>query len=114
MSLINDAVAFVNSSALFGGTDAVAEFQAQILDALNASAAALVPSQYPEVAAGYALGYQTLAEEFLPEVAQVELLLSVMGAGTITVQAAMQHPFRCVVVTLWGVARLLSGENDCM
>jgi choline dehydrogenase len=89
MSLINDAVAFVNSSALFGGPVPVAEFQAQILDAVNASAAALVPSQYPEVAAGYAVGYETLAEEFLPDVAQVELLLSVMGAGTIKVQAAM-------------------------
>ncbi len=68
-------------------------FQNQILDALNTSSETLVPSQYPEVVEGYKAIYQTLASQFLPDIAQVEMLMSVMSAGTVTIQAALQHPF---------------------
>ena len=68
-------------------------FQNQILDALNTSSETLVPSQYPEVVEGYKAIYQTLATQFLPDIAQVEMLMSVMSAGTVTIQAALQHPF---------------------
>ncbi|KAF8962403.1 hypothetical protein BDZ97DRAFT_1824884 [Flammula alnicola] len=92
LSMVNDAVAFVNSTALFNGP--ATDFQTQILSALNGSAATLVPSQYPEVVEGYKAIYETLATNFLPDVAQLELLMSFMTSGTITIQSAIQHPFR--------------------
>ncbi|KAF9477061.1 GMC oxidoreductase [Pholiota conissans] len=92
MSVINDAVAFVNSSALFNG-GSVSDFQNQILAALNDSAATLVPSQDASIVEGYKAVYQTLANTFLPDVAQIEMLMSIVGSGSVTIQSAIQHPF---------------------
>ncbi|KDR81161.1 hypothetical protein GALMADRAFT_1122939 [Galerina marginata CBS 339.88] len=96
LSSINDAVAFVNLTALFPSpSSASAEFQAQILSALAESAAKLVPSRYPEVVEGYKAIYETTANTFLSDsgVAQVEMLMSVVSPGRVVVQAALQHPF---------------------
>lgn len=92
-SVINDAVAFINSTTLFNSPDPIPIFQSQILGALNASAETLVPSQYTEVIEGYKTVYQTLVNDFLPDIAQIEMLMNVMSAGTVTIQAALQHPF---------------------
>jgi hypothetical protein len=92
LSFINDAVAFVNSSTLFNGP--ATAFQTQILDALDQSSKTLVPSNSSEVVEGYKAVYSTIANKFLLDVAQVELLMSVMSPGVVSIQSAIQHPFR--------------------
>jgi len=59
----------------------------------------LVPSTDPTVREGYKAIYTTTAQRFMTaEVGQVELLLSLtgtnLGANSIAIQAALQHPFR--------------------
>ncbi|KAH9479090.1 GMC oxidoreductase family protein Mala s 12 [Psilocybe cubensis] len=93
LSFINDAVAFVNVTALFGGPDPVPVFQKQIIDAMEESSKTLVPSIYPEVVEGYKAIYETTANKFLPDVAQLEMLMSLISPGTVSIQAALQHPF---------------------
>lgn len=91
-SFINDAVAFVNNSALFGFTNDSATFQAAVQAALDDSASSLVPTQYPEVVQGYKAVYN-LTAQIMDQTAQLELLLSVISPGTVSIQAAIQHPF---------------------
>ncbi|PPQ80723.1 hypothetical protein CVT25_001843 [Psilocybe cyanescens] len=93
LSFINDAVAFINVTALFGGSEPVPAFQQQILDALEESSKTLVPSEYPEVVEGYKAIYETTANKFLPEVAQLEMLMSLISPGVVSIQSALQHPF---------------------
>jgi len=91
-------VAFINSTTLFLGNATATAFQTQILNALTNSSKTLVPSNYSEVAEGYKAIYSTKANKFLLDVAQVELLMSVMSPGVVTIQSALQHPFRCVLL----------------
>jgi hypothetical protein len=92
MSVINDAVAFINNSALFIGQ--AAPFQTEILNALEESSKTLVPSKYPEVVEGYKAVYSTTANKFFTDVGQLEMLLSVMSPGVVSIQSALQHPYR--------------------
>ncbi|KIJ54722.1 GMC oxidoreductase [Sphaerobolus stellatus SS14] len=98
LSFINSAIAYANSSDLFG-IDFPAQFQTEIMNALSDNAQNLVPSNDPTVRAGYKAIYTTTAETFLThQVGQIELLLSltgtaVGGANSIAIQAALQHPF---------------------
>ncbi|EDR05392.1 uncharacterized protein LACBIDRAFT_329844 [Laccaria bicolor S238N-H82] len=76
-SFINDAVAFVNNSALFGFTNNSATFQAAVDD----STSSLVPTQYLEVVQEYEAVYN-LTAQIMDQTAQLELLLSVISPGT--------------------------------
>ncbi|EDR05494.1 uncharacterized protein LACBIDRAFT_303329 [Laccaria bicolor S238N-H82] len=87
-SFINDAVAFVNNSALFGFTNNSATFQAAVDD----STSSLVPTQYLEVVQEYEAVYN-LTAQIMDQTAQLELLLSVISPGTVSIQAVIQHPF---------------------
>ena len=76
-------------------------FHANVASALDASAGTLVPSTDPTVVAGYKAIYNATVQLMGTPVGQVELLLSLTGATSstdkiIAIQAALQHPFRCV------------------
>ncbi|KAG6872848.1 hypothetical protein C0995_006012 [Termitomyces sp. Mi166 len=90
MSFINSATAYINASNLF---DDAAGFATDTSDALASSASKLVPSQYSEVVEGYKAIYQATQKLITQDVGQVELLLSINSPKTITIQAAIQHPF---------------------
>ncbi|TFK37399.1 GMC oxidoreductase [Crucibulum laeve] len=92
LSFINDAVAFVNLTTLFN-VEAAGVVQSQVASALEESAKTLVPSQYAEVVEGYKTIYDINANKFLANSAQVEMLLSVISPGVVSIQAALQHPF---------------------
>ena len=95
LSFVNSATSYVNSTVLFGNSEAaVITFQTQIATQLNSSMTSLCPSVDPTVQAGYAAIYQLGYESFLTSsVGQVEILLAVNEAGQIAIQAALQHPF---------------------
>jgi len=58
-----------------------------------------VPTRYPEVVQGYKAVYN-LTAQIMDQTAQMELLLSVISPGTVSIQAALQHPFRYTVHSL--------------
>ncbi|EDR05339.1 uncharacterized protein LACBIDRAFT_329752 [Laccaria bicolor S238N-H82] len=97
-SFINDVVAFVNNSALFGFTNNSATFQAAVDDSASSLVPlaklviTVLPTQYPEVVRGYKAVYN-LTAQIMDQTAQLELLLSVISPGTASIQAAIQHPF---------------------
>lgn len=91
-SYINSAIAYVNLTAMLGA-NAASTLVSSISDAAGSSAS-LVPSQYPEVVAGYNAMYGKAVELFqTTPVGNIELLLSLTGAGTVGIQAGLQHPF---------------------
>ncbi|PPQ72740.1 hypothetical protein CVT24_012634 [Panaeolus cyanescens] len=92
LSCINDAVAFVNISTLFGGNP-VPELQKQIADFLPEAATTLVPSTSPEVIEGYKDIYNTIVEKFWEKTAHIEMLMSIISPGVVSIQSALQHPF---------------------
>lgn len=104
LSFINSAIAYANSTDLFG-LDFPSQFQDNIMSNMSANANALVPSTDETVRDGYKAIYTTTAEKFLTsQVGQVELLLSltgtaVGGSNSIAIQAALQHPFRRVCIS---------------
>ncbi|KAJ3513799.1 hypothetical protein NLJ89_g2751 [Agrocybe chaxingu] len=91
MSFINDAIAFANISALFNGPGT--EFQQEIIAATDDSVQNLVPSTSSEVRAGYRAIYELTANRFFPDVAQLEMLMSVISPGVVSIQSAIQHPY---------------------
>lgn len=97
LSFINSATAYVNFSALIAAPETYAQ---QIADAVDSSASTLVPSQYSEVVEGYKAIYNLTAQKLLlSSIGDMEILLSLTGAGqyepqVISIQAALQHPFR--------------------
>ena len=91
LSFINSATGYVNFSTLI---DAPQTYAQQIADAVDSSAASLVPSTYPEVIEGYKAIYNLTAQKFLlSSIGQVEILLSVTANDVIGIEAALQHPF---------------------
>ena len=74
------------------GADA-STFYSQVVSQLGDAATNLVPSQYSEVVEGYKAIYNITANTLLTPVGQAEILLSLTSAGTIAIQAALQHPF---------------------
>jgi len=92
MSFINSAVGYVDASILF---DNVSQFQQGALSAMSDS---LVPSTDPTVLAGYKAIYNITANFLTTPVAQVEVLLNLMGGAsngmnTLGVEMGIQHPF---------------------
>jgi len=91
LSYINDAVAYVNMSTLFGPNDTSC-FRQKIQDAADSSAF-IIPSSDPSVMEGYTVIYNLLVNEFYNNEAQLELLMALTSPGTVSIQAAIQHPF---------------------
>lgn len=98
LSFINSAIAYANSTDLFG-LAFPAQLQQELLANVSADAQTLVPSNDDTVREGYKAIYTTTAEKLLTtQIGQVELLLSLTGtanggASSIAVQAAIQHPY---------------------
>ncbi|KAF6760889.1 mala s 12 allergen [Ephemerocybe angulata] len=90
LSFINDAVAFVNASLLFNGNDAV--YGTEIANML-ANGTTTVPSTSPEVIEGYKAVYNLTVQKLWPGSAQIEMLMSVISPGSISIQSALQHPY---------------------
>ena len=90
LSYINDAVAYVNISTLFGPN--ASYFKQQIQEAADSSAF-IIPSSDPSVVEGYTVIYNLLINELYDNEAQLELLMTLTSPGTVAVQAAIQHPF---------------------
>jgi hypothetical protein len=79
------------------GSDQASSLQTSIANAISSSSESLVLSQYPEVVEGYRAVYDVIANKILTsDVAVVELLLSTNSPGTVSVQAAIQHPLRYI------------------
>ena len=94
LSAVNSAVAYVNLTTLLGSASAASSFQQQVASEFSSSQSSLCPSSDATVVTGYGAIYNTTLNTFLDSsVAQVELLLALNGAGAISVQAALQHPF---------------------
>ncbi|KAI0640658.1 GMC oxidoreductase [Trametes meyenii] len=95
-SFINSATAYVNTTDLLG--DYTAQFKQQVAGQLQASLASLVPSSSAEVKKGYEAIYNATLGTLDTPVGQVEILLSLTGppsggSNTLSIQAALQHPF---------------------
>ncbi|KAJ3546819.1 hypothetical protein NMY22_g1903 [Coprinellus aureogranulatus] len=52
-----------------------------------------IPSRSPEVVEGYKAVYNLTATTFWNDSAQVEMLMSVISPGQISIQSALQHPY---------------------
>lgn len=95
LSFINSATCYANTSMLI---DSSASFIANVASAIDTSASSLVPSTDPTVIAGYKAIYNATAQLLSTSVGQIEILLSLTGSGvgaeSIAIQAALQHPFR--------------------
>ncbi|CCM05590.1 uncharacterized protein FIBRA_07818 [Fibroporia radiculosa] len=96
LSFVNSATAYVNFSSL---VSAPQTYASQIAANVSESAATLVPSQYSEVIEGYKAIYNLTAQTLLmSSIGDMEILLTLTGSGqynpqTISIQAALQHPF---------------------
>ncbi|KDQ10356.1 hypothetical protein BOTBODRAFT_190518 [Botryobasidium botryosum FD-172 SS1] len=99
LSFVNSAIAYANTSQLL--TDP-GTYQSAILANLTSSTDTLVPSTDDTVKAGYRATYNAQATKLTTSSAgQIEILLSVVGSvgeagntgNTVSVQAALQHPF---------------------
>ncbi|KAJ2911986.1 hypothetical protein MD484_g8424, partial [Candolleomyces efflorescens] len=103
LSFINDAVAFVNMSLLFDGNDAaISAFQTEIRTQLanitstsadGTTTNTMIPSSSLEVVEGYKATYELTATTFFENSAQIEMLMSVISPGVISIQSALQHPY---------------------
>ncbi|KAJ2922756.1 hypothetical protein H1R20_g14329, partial [Candolleomyces eurysporus] len=103
LSFINDAVAFVNMSLLFdGSTAALTAFQTEIRGALSnitststdgTTTNTMIPSASLEVVEGYKATYELTATTFFENSAQIEMLMSVISPGVVSIQSAVQHPY---------------------
>ena len=98
LSFINSGTAYLNGSYLFpSSSSSFSAFQQSIATALTSSASTLVTSQYAAVVQGYKAIYGAQMESVLPTEGLVELLLNLNAPGQVTIQAALQIPFRFVV-----------------
>ena len=97
LSFINSATCYANTSMLIGSS-ASSAFIANVASAIDTSASSLVPSTDPTVIAGYKAIYNATAQLLSTSIGQIEILLSLTGSGvgaeSIAIQAALQHPFR--------------------
>ena len=92
LSYINSAIAYVNISDLIG-LDYVQTFASQQASALQSSLSSFTSSSDSTVQAGYTAIYNNIATNFLTSsIGQVEILFSPIFNGSITIQAALQHP----------------------
>ncbi|KAG2012252.1 aryl-alcohol oxidase [Coprinopsis cinerea AmutBmut pab1-1] len=102
LSFINDAVAFANITRLFG-SDGASALQSELQSTLEAlssgstpdglSFSSLLPGASNEVIEGYKATYNlTITTFWSDSVAHVELLMSLISPGTVSIQSALQHP----------------------
>ena len=94
LSFINDAVAYVNSSVLFG--TAVTDMQTTIMSQIDQYA-----PEDPTVAAGYQAIYNTTAKTiFTSPLGQIELLIGNNLDATINLGASLQHPLSMGTISI--------------
>ncbi|KAI1796681.1 GMC oxidoreductase [Ganoderma leucocontextum] len=92
MSFINSATAYVNVTDLLG--DFASTFKQQISNASATSLSTLCPNCDDTVKKGYQAIYNTTLNTLLTSpIGQVEILFSLVSSGSISIQAALQHPF---------------------
>ncbi|KAJ8508635.1 hypothetical protein ONZ45_g9111 [Pleurotus djamor] len=92
LSYVNSAIAYVNLSTLLGG-EAASALKSQIISGAPSSLAS-GNSGNAEVFEGDKAIYSAVANNvFGTDIGQAELLLSLNSAGTVALQAGLQHPF---------------------
>lgn len=90
LSYVNSAVAYINSTNIFGA--GAEDFKNTILSQLDSSAAAAGTDE--TVVAGYKAIYETTVNKiFSSPVGQIELLIGNNLNGSINIGACIQHPF---------------------
>ncbi|ESK83387.1 gmc oxidoreductase [Moniliophthora roreri MCA 2997] len=90
LSFVNSAIAYVNSSYLFGSDENAATLKSQAEQAYSES---LIPSNNAEVIAGGKAIYDVMTQKiFASEVGQIELLINMMFSGSISIGVGLQHP----------------------
>ncbi|KAG7449844.1 GMC oxidoreductase [Guyanagaster necrorhizus] len=98
LSLINNAIAYVNLTVLMGsGADTWIQ---TVKNDYNTSTSYL-PSTDSTIVSGYETTFKTITETYYAsEDPQVEILLSLNSAGTVIIQAALQHPLSRGEITI--------------
>ncbi|KAL0578857.1 hypothetical protein V5O48_003137 [Marasmius crinis-equi] len=87
---INTGVAYLNATYLFGDA---ATFQKQVQDEYSSSVSKAVLTQNSDVVEGYKARYDVISRQIIPsQVGLVELLLNMMGDGSVSIGVALQHP----------------------
>jgi choline dehydrogenase len=91
-------------SLLFDGNSAaISAFQTEIRTALSnitstssdgSTTNTMIPTTSLEVVEGYKATYELTATTFFENSAQIEMLMSVISPGVISIQSALQHPYR--------------------
>ncbi|KAF9264072.1 alcohol oxidase [Marasmius fiardii PR-910] len=90
LATVNTGVAYLNATYLFGDA---ATFQKQVADQYTGSLSTALTSQDSTIVEGYKARYDVISQKVIPsEVGLVELLLNVMGDGSISIGVALQHP----------------------
>ncbi|KAG7443851.1 GMC oxidoreductase [Guyanagaster necrorhizus] len=98
LSFISDAIAYVNLTTLMG--DNMTTWISTVRNEYTASEA-YIPSTDSTILAGYKSTFDVITETYYPSsVPQVEILLSLNAASTVTIQAALQHPLSRGQITL--------------
>lgn len=92
MSFVNSATAYVNITDLLG--DYATTYKQQVSDAASTSVSTLCPACDDTVKKGYSAIYNTTLNTLLASpIGQAEILFSLVSSGSISIQAALQHPF---------------------
>ncbi|KAJ7576814.1 GMC oxidoreductase [Mycena floridula] len=90
LSYVNSATSYINMTAIFG--DGASSVISNIMDSLDSSASSLVPSTDSTVVAGFKATYNATAAILNSPVGAIEMILNLIGAGTIGVIVGLQHP----------------------
>ncbi len=98
LSLVNNAIAYVNLTVLMGsGADA------WIQNVKNdyTTSTGYLPTTDSTIVSGYEATFKTITETFYPSAdPQIELLFSLNSAGSVIIQAALQHPLSRGQITI--------------
>lgn len=90
LSFISDAIAYVNLTTLMG--DNMSTWISTVQNGYTTSEG-YIPSTDSTILAGYKSTFDVITQTYYPSaVPQVEILLSLNAANTVTIQAALQHP----------------------
>ncbi|KAK0224543.1 GMC oxidoreductase [Armillaria nabsnona] len=90
LSFISDAIAYVNLTTLMGNN--MSTWISTVQNGYTTSEG-YIPSTDPTILAGYKSTFDVITQTYYPSaVPQVEILLSLNAANTVTIQAALQHP----------------------
>ncbi|KAK0439937.1 uncharacterized protein EV420DRAFT_1582948 [Desarmillaria tabescens] len=98
LSFISDAIAYVNLTTLMG--DNMTNWISTVRNEYTASEA-WIPSTDSTILAGYKSTFDVITQTYYPSsIPQIEILLSLNAANTVTIQAALQHPLSRGQITL--------------